>query len=128
MTSLRMLPLVQAVLFAAASLVHAGVLLGGYEHSHAATAEGIIAVVLLASVVGSLVWPGSIRTLTLAAQGFALVGTLVGVFTMTVGVGPQTTADYVLHALLLALLVAGLAIAWLHPEIRPSGNSTPEQR
>lgn len=87
----------QAILFAAASLVHAGVLLSGYEHSRAATAEGVIALVLLAGLVGSLVRPASARTIALAAQGFALLGTLVGAFTIAVGVGPQTTAG-LLHA------------------------------
>ena len=101
----------QAVLFAAASLVHAGVLLSGYEHSRAAIAEGVIALVLLAGFVVSLVRPASARTIALVAQGLALVGTLVGAFTIAVGVGPQTTADYVFHALLLALLVSGLVVA-----------------
>lgn len=102
----------QAVLFAAASLVHAGVVLGGYEHSRAAIAEGVIALVLLAGLVASLARPASARTLALGAQGFALLGTLVGAFTIAVGVGPQTTADHVFHAVLLTLLVSGLAVAW----------------
>jgi hypothetical protein len=102
----------QAILFAAASLVHAGVLFSGYEHSRAATAEGVITLVLFAGLVGSLVRPTSARTITLVAQGFALLGTLVGAFTIAVGVGPQTTADYVFHAVLLALLVSGLVTAW----------------
>jgi hypothetical protein len=109
----ELLLVVQAILFAAASLVHAGVLLSGYEHSRAATAEGIIALVLLAGLVGSLVRPASTRTIALVAQGFALLGTLVGAFTIAVGIGPQTTTDYLFHAILLALLVSGLVVAWM---------------
>lgn len=102
----------QAALFAAASLVHAGVLLGGHEHSRAAIAEGVIALALLAGLIASLVRPASTRTIALVTQGFALLGTLVGTFIIAVGVGPQTTADYVFHAVLLALLVSGLVVAW----------------
>ena len=100
----------QAILFAAASLVHAGVLFSGYEHSRAATAEGVIALVLAAGLVVSLVRPASARTGALVAQGFALLGTLVGAFTIAIGVGPQTTADYVFHAVVLALLISGLIL------------------
>jgi len=92
--------------------VHAGVLVGGYEHSRAAIAEGVIALVLFAGLVVSLARPRATRTIALVAQGFALLGTLVGAFTIAVGVGPQTTADHLFHALLLALLLSGLAVAW----------------
>ena len=108
----RRLLVFQAALFAAASLVHAGVLLRGYEHSRAATAEGVIALVLVAGLVVSLIPSASARTVALVVQGFALLGTLVGAFTIAVGVGPQTTADRVLHALLLAVLVSGLVVTW----------------
>jgi hypothetical protein len=111
----RLLLAVQAVLFATASLVHAGVLLSGYEHSRAATAEGVIAVVLFAGLVVSLARPASARTAALVAQGFALLGTLVGVFTIAIGIGPQTAADRVLHVVLLALLAAGLVTVWRSP-------------
>lgn len=100
----------QAILFAAASLVHAGVLVTGYEHSRAATAEGVIALVLAAGFVVSLARPASARTSALVAQGFALLGTLVGASTIAIGVGPQTTADSVFHAGVLALLIPGLIL------------------
>ncbi|MGO7580890.1 hypothetical protein ACC699_40750, partial [Rhizobium ruizarguesonis] len=45
------------------------------------------------------------------AQSFALLGTLVGAFTLAVGVGPQTTLDYITHAVMILLLVTGLV--WL---------------
>jgi hypothetical protein len=83
----------QAALFGAASLVHAGILLSGYEHSRAATAEGVIALVLLGGLVAGLIRPASARTVALAVQGLALLGTLVGAFTIAIGVGrkPQQT-------------------------------------
>ncbi len=45
------------------------------------------------------------------AQGFALFGTLVGVFTIAVGVGPRTIADIIYHVGIVALLIWGLAVA-----------------
>lgn len=48
--------------------------------------------------------------MTLAVQGFALLGTLVGACTIAVGVGPQTRGDAVFHVLLLVLR-AGMVAA-----------------
>ncbi|MFN2556638.1 MAG: hypothetical protein ABR592_07155 [Nitriliruptorales bacterium] len=44
---------------------------------------------------------------SIAAQGFALLGTLVGVFTIVVGVGPRTAPDIVYHFVILAVLMWG---------------------
>ena len=68
----------EAAAFFAAALVHSGVLLGGYEHWKAATAESVIGLVLAGALLASLVAPGWSRLVGLAAQGFALLGTLVG--------------------------------------------------
>lgn len=46
----------------------------------------------------------------LAVQGFALLGTLVGLFTIAVGVGPRTVPDLVFHAGIVAVLVWGLIV------------------
>lgn len=98
-----------AIIFALASAVHGGWLLDGYQHSQARIAEGVIAIVLLAGLVVSLINPPWTRRAGLLAQGFALLGTLVGGFTIIVGVGPRTTPDVILHTGLLVLLVWGLA-------------------
>jgi hypothetical protein len=102
----------EALLFAAAALVHAGVLFGGYEHARAATAEGVIAAVLACGLLACIVQPAWARPAALTVQAFALLGTLVGAFTIAVGVGPQTRADYAFHLLLLAVLVSGLVAAF----------------
>lgn len=106
---------VEILLFAGAALVHAGVLIGGYEYVQARTAEGVIAAVLALGLALCLLRPAAMRTAALAVQAFALLGTLVGVFTITVGVGPQTLADKSFHGLLLVVLVAGLVAAWRMP-------------
>jgi hypothetical protein len=98
----------EAALFAAASLMHAGVLVGGYEHAKAMIAESVIAAVLAAGLIGTAAAPGARRTIALAAQGFALLGTLVGLFTIAIGIGPRTAVDLTLHAVMVVLLVVGL--------------------
>lgn len=98
----------EAAAFGAAALVHSGVLVRGYEHWKAATAEGAIGVVLLAGLAASVVTPRSSRAVGLAAQGFALFGTLVGIFTIAIGVGPQSTLDIALHVGFVAALTTGL--------------------
>ena len=46
----------------------------------------------------------------LAAQGFALFGTLVGIFTIAIGVGPRTGPDIVYHIIIVIVLVSGLIV------------------
>jgi uncharacterized membrane protein YjjP (DUF1212 family) len=46
----------------------------------------------------------------LAAQGFAILGTLVGLFTIAIGIGPRTVPDLVFHAGIVVVLVWGLIV------------------
>jgi hypothetical protein len=101
---------IEAAAFGVAALVHAGVLVDGYQHREAAIAESVIAGVLTLGLVVSLVRPSWSRAAGLAAQAFALVGTFVGLFTMAIGVGPQSGFDLALHVGFVALLIAGLAV------------------
>lgn len=108
---LRGLLLLEAGLLAAASTVHSGLLLRGHLHGQARTAEAVIAAVLLAAWALSFVLPGRTHRLALLAQSFALMGTLVGLFTIVIGIGPQSGPDLVFHFALVALLLAGLYFA-----------------
>ena len=101
---------VEALAFVVAALIHAGVLTTGYEHREAAIAESVIAGVLTLGLVASMLRPLSSRTTALAVQAFALAGTFVGLFTIAIGVGPQTRFDLALHAGLVTLLTAGLIV------------------
>jgi hypothetical protein len=102
--------LLEGVSFALAGLVHAGGLVGGYEHRQAAIAESSIAVVLLAGLGLTWLWPARTRLIGLGAQAFALLGTLVGAFTIAVGIGPQTVPDLIYHLAILAVLAWGLIV------------------
>lgn len=100
----------EALAFGMAALVHAGALTGGYEHREAMVAESVIAGVLTLALVVTVIRPRSSRAVGLMAQGFALLGTLVGIFTMAIGVGPQSRFDVALHVGFVTLLIAGLVL------------------
>lgn len=75
-------------------------------------AEGVIGAVLALGIIAALMRPASAPVLALAAQGFALIGTLAGAFTIAIGIGPQARVDIVFHAILLVVLTPGILIAW----------------
>jgi hypothetical protein len=103
--------LLEAASFIAASLIHSGVIIAGYEHQKARIAECVIATVLLVGAALTWIRPAWTRQAGLAAQGFALLGTLVGIFTIIVGVGPRTLPDIVYHLAIVVVLVWGLIFA-----------------
>lgn len=113
---------IETAVFALASAVHAGVFGDEYRHAQASTAEGVIAVVLLIGLVVTLVRPSLSRRAGLWVQGFALLGTLVGLFTIIIGVGPRTLPDVIFHLLLLVLLVWGLVtVSRIHDASEETG-------
>jgi hypothetical protein len=74
-------------------------------------AETVLAAVLLGGLL--VIWyrPVWARKAGIAAQAFALLGTLAGGFTIIVGVGPRTMLDIVYHAVLLLVLFCGVLVA-----------------
>jgi hypothetical protein len=118
MDTIRRFLILEAAAFFVAALIHSGYLVPGYEHRAARIAESVLGLVLVAGLVASLLRPALIRAAGLAAQGFALLGTLVGILTIIVGVGPRSTADVVYHLAMVGVLVWGLATA-AHAAVRP---------
>ena len=111
MRSIRLFMLFEAATFIAASLIHSGHVIEGYEHDKARIAEAVIAVVLLGATALTWIRPALTRTAGLGGQGFALLGTLVGLFTIAVGVGPRTIPDIAYHLAIVSVLIWGLVIA-----------------
>jgi hypothetical protein len=109
--TIRAFLLFEAATFVLAAMVHFGVLLDGYEHRQARIAESVIAVVLLAGLALTWINVGWTRRAGIATQAFALLGTLVGLFTIAVGVGPRTVPDIIYHVAIVAVLVWGLVVA-----------------
>ena len=58
MTTMRRFVTAEVAVFGLAALVHAGILVRGYEHRQAAIAETVIAAVLALGLAVSLVAPG----------------------------------------------------------------------
>jgi hypothetical protein len=109
--TVRYFLLFEAITFAIAALIHAGNLMSGYEHWQARIAESVIATVLLIGLIATWVRPSWTRAAGLTAQGFALLGTLVGIFTIIVGVGPRTVPDVIYHIGIVIVLIWGLTVA-----------------
>lgn len=110
-TTLRRFMLIEAATFIVAAAIHAGQLIAGYEHREARIAETVIAIVLLAGAMITWIRPALARAAGLAAQGFALVGTLIGIFTIVIGIGPRSALDILYHVAIVGVLAWGLTVA-----------------
>ena len=109
--SIRTFLLVESATFLSAAALHFGVFLPGYAHGAAAVAESVIASVLLGGLLATWIRPRAVRGIALTVQGFALLGTFVGLFTIAIGIGPRTVPDLVIHAVMVLELVWGLVVA-----------------
>jgi hypothetical protein len=113
--AIRFFVFIEGAAFIAAALTHFGLLIDGYEHLKAGIAESVIGIVLLAGLALTWIRPGSTRGVGLAVQAFALLGTLVGIFTIAIGVGPRTVPDIAFHIGIVVVLAWGLIVnapAW----------------
>ena len=75
----------EAAAFVAAALIHFGVLVEGYEHLRAATAETVLSVALLLGLALTWIRPAWSCGVGIAVQSFVLFGTLVGIFAIAIG-------------------------------------------
>ncbi|HZD67397.1 MAG TPA: hypothetical protein VFA45_00305 [Actinomycetes bacterium] len=125
---LRAFLLFEAAAFVAAALVHSGVLVHGYQHADARTAESTIAFVLVVGLALTWVRPEWSRETSIAAQGFALLGTLVGILTIIVGVGPRTAPDVSYHIVIMTVLVWGVIVAVRAPSRAAPAKAAPVTR
>jgi hypothetical protein len=107
----RLFVLLEAAAFIGAALTHFGILVDGYKHRQAGTAESVIGIVLLAGWLATFIRQSWTNRIALVVQAFALLGTLVGIFTIVVGVGPRTVPDLVYHACIVIVLLSGLAVS-----------------
>jgi hypothetical protein len=111
MHAIRLLLLFEAATFIVAALIHRGHIVEGYGHQRAHIAESVIAAVLFGGFLLSLFMKVWTRNVAIVVQAFAIVGTLIGIFTIIVGVGPRTVPDIVYHIAIICVLVAGFIVA-----------------
>jgi hypothetical protein len=110
--AVRLFVAAEAVTFLVAASIHRGFLLSGYQHQAASVGESVIAIVLFIALLLTWIRPTNTRLFGLVGQGFAFLGTLVGLFTIAIGVGPRTVPDVTYHALILAVLAWGLIVTY----------------
>jgi hypothetical protein len=118
-SAVRRFLVIEAAAFLLAALIHAGRLVQGYQHRPARIAESVLALALLAGLATSVLRPALTRAAGLFAQGFALLGTLVGIFTIIVGVGPRSVPDVIYHLAMVGLLLWGLGTTARAPAPSP---------
>jgi len=107
-SSIRLLLFCEAAVFLMAAFVHAGMWIDGYRHREARIAETVLAGALYVGLGLSWLYPLWTRKAGLVTQGFALFGTLIGMVTIIVGVGPRTNPDILYHLCMVGLLSWGL--------------------
>src|ERR1044072_4569168 len=107
MITLPRLMFIEAIAFFMASAVHSGVFIDVSVDPAANVAEGIIGVVLLLGAIVTTVRPTWTRVVGVLAQGFGLLGSLIGLFLAIRGVGPNTMPDLVFHVAIVAMLAIG---------------------
>ncbi len=123
--TIRLFLLFEGIAFILASLTHFGVLMHGYEHRAAGTAESVIGIVLLIGFLLTWILLGWIRGIGIAVQIFALLGTGVGLYTIAIGIGPRTVPDLTFHAAIVIALIAGLVVTFRAR--KPAEASAPHQ-
>ena len=116
--TVRAFLLIEAVAFVIAGAIHSGIFVAIDTHYQAATAESIIGIVLLISFGLTWLWPAQTRLIGLLAQAFAAFGTMVGLFTIAVGVGPRSVGDIAFHLAILAVLGWGIVVTARSGDIR----------
>jgi hypothetical protein len=122
-STIQLFLVIQAAVFAFAAGAHFGIV-GSMDDPGAGTAETVIGVVLLAGLALTFTRGANVRAIALAAQGFALLGTLVG-FTLVITVGPTRAFDVTVHGIMLVLLVTGLAVTYRSPQPEDNGTNGP---
>jgi len=101
--------LLQIAIFLLLVSIHFGLLIGGYRHRDAGTAELVIVAVLVAGLLVTWTPPPWRRRVATAGQSFGILGVLVGLVTIAIGIGPRTLLDLTLNGALLLTLIVGLA-------------------
>ena len=119
MVTIPRLMFVEAIAFFIASAIHSGALIDVSVDPAANIAEGIIGAVLLVGAIVTTVRPLWTRVVGVLAQGFGLLGSLIGLYLAIRGVGPNTVPDVIFHVAIVAMLAIGVVAALRVPARSP---------
>jgi hypothetical protein len=111
-TVITMLMVGEALTFLLAALLHLGIPLGFSEPRilPAAIVEGLCGLLLAVSlygVVARTIWAWGAA---LAAHLFAVAGVLLGIISLSLGLGPSTAANTIYHRVILGVLIVVLVL------------------
>ena len=120
LTNIPRLMLLEALAFAIASVIHSGTLTDVSVDPGANIAEGTIAAVLFVGAVLIILQPAWTRIVGALAQGFALLGSLIGTYLAFRGLGPNTVPDLVFHVAVVVTLAFGMLAALRDPGVAGS--------
>jgi prepilin signal peptidase PulO-like enzyme (type II secretory pathway) len=109
--TIRLFLFVEAASFIVAALIHMGFFISGYEHRQARMAESVIGGMLFGGFLLSLFMPDWTRNIGVVVQLVALLGTVIGVATIIIGIGPRTVPDVIYHIVITLVLAVGIAVA-----------------
>jgi hypothetical protein len=115
MPRIAILLLAEAIVFVVAALIHAGLLIEGFEHPETRVAESVTAAVLFLGFLVSWRRPSWTRIAGILTQGFALFGISISFFTIILGLGPQSLPDMAYHLAIIAVLIWGVIISTKTP-------------
>jgi hypothetical protein len=108
----------EAAAFAIAALIHAGLPAEEYGHSDAIIFESVLAGILFLGFSLALYNRSWTRRIGIAFQGIALLGTVVGRFSIIAGAGPTMIFDLVFYRAITAILLWGLIVTILAPTFK----------
>ncbi|HWF59151.1 MAG TPA: hypothetical protein VN666_02425 [Nitrospira sp.] len=112
---IRTFLLTEAAAFAMAAFLHAGLPIEGYEYSEAIIFESVMGSILFLGYLFTQINPSRTRRTGIAVQGIALIGTVIGRFSIIAGAGPRTILDLVFYRAITAVLIWGLIMAIIAP-------------
>jgi hypothetical protein len=119
LNSLRWIMSVIAVSLLVAASLHAGLVIPG-RFDQAAIYETGVAVIVVIGLGLTFIGPGWARWGAIAALVLAVGGAGIGLYLALRGLAPDTALDIAYHVGLIAVLLAGIAVAWRIPSTRSS--------
>jgi len=115
LVQIRMFLFAEAAAFAIAAIIHAGLPAEEYGHRDAIIFESVLAGILFLGYSLTLYNRSWTRQIGIVFQGIALLGTVVGRFSIIAGAGPTIVFDLVFYRAITAILLWGLIVTILAP-------------
>ncbi len=114
--------LAEGLAFSLAALLHVGLPTEGYEQREAIIFESMLGGFLFLGYLVTRFNPSWTRRTGIAIQGMALLGTVIGRFSIITGHGSWTIVDLVFYRAITAVLLWGLVLAIIAPTFNALGS------